>query len=177
MECAICLETIDEISGHLRLPCSHVFHIECAGRWLRSNHTCPCCRREYHAGTENSEQLIRRRINAIDYNEYLSETLHSIAQHSTLFEPPREMWNMLDADSQGQQLRLWLVEHMQRIFEREFMMILRDQYLRDGADEVADANPCDSECTVFGGVVHGVCCLLIVHVYAICFYLWTYVNG
>jgi hypothetical protein len=41
--CSICLETI--YSNNLQcLPCAHIFHRECVGRWLRQTPECPECR-------------------------------------------------------------------------------------------------------------------------------------
>ena len=41
--CSICLETIN--SNNLQcLPCAHIFHRECVGRWLRQTPECPECR-------------------------------------------------------------------------------------------------------------------------------------
>ncbi|KAJ1266020.1 hypothetical protein BS78_08G118900 [Paspalum vaginatum] len=50
-ECAICLERLcggggpgDDGGCVVRLPCTHVFHSACLGRWLRSRADCPYCR-------------------------------------------------------------------------------------------------------------------------------------
>jgi hypothetical protein len=41
--CSICLETI--YSNNLQcLPCAHIFHRHCVGRWLRQTPECPECR-------------------------------------------------------------------------------------------------------------------------------------
>ncbi|KAM3357680.1 RING-H2 finger protein ATL3 [Capsicum galapagoense] len=45
--CAVCLN--DVIGGETcrKLPkCEHVFHVECVDAWLKSNWTCPLCRRQ-----------------------------------------------------------------------------------------------------------------------------------
>jgi hypothetical protein len=53
-QCAICLADVEPNESLVRLPCSHAFHVTCAGRWLteKGDHTrgkkqsCPlCCRR------------------------------------------------------------------------------------------------------------------------------------
>ncbi|XP_055973747.1 RING finger protein 11-like [Sorex fumeus] len=43
-DCAICL--LDFVDGdRIRaLPCKHVFHLDCIGKWLMTSFTCPCCR-------------------------------------------------------------------------------------------------------------------------------------
>jgi hypothetical protein len=41
--CSICLELI--YSDNLQcLPCAHIFHRHCVGRWLRQTPECPVCR-------------------------------------------------------------------------------------------------------------------------------------
>ncbi|PIN22936.1 Anaphase-promoting complex (APC), subunit 11 [Handroanthus impetiginosus] len=43
--CSICLEEFRPRARATRLPCRHVFHEHCIGRWLAGNHVCPLCRR------------------------------------------------------------------------------------------------------------------------------------
>ena len=153
MECAICLSAMDETTGHLRLPCSHSFHIECALRWLRANKTCPCCRDEFNPGGETNELAIRRRMSTINYHEILTETLRIISQPWTLFNAPQELWNMLDTDSQSRQIRMWLVEHMENVFEREFRLLLHERYLiTDSAEEVTSEGATNVRVTNVGDV-------------------------
>lgn len=45
LECAVCLCEFDDDEALRLLPaCSHVFHPDCIGEWLRSHTTCPVCR-------------------------------------------------------------------------------------------------------------------------------------
>ncbi|GAB2260255.1 hypothetical protein Droror1_Dr00011110 [Drosera rotundifolia] len=48
--CAMCLEEFEEGSSTTRcltrLPCSHVYHGECIGKWLEKSCCCPLCRYE-----------------------------------------------------------------------------------------------------------------------------------
>ena len=41
-DCAICLEPL--ASPERALPCAHVFHDGCIGRWLAQHEECPMCR-------------------------------------------------------------------------------------------------------------------------------------
>lgn len=55
--CAICFEPIDP--AHARaLPCGHVFHAECIGRWSQVSNTCPMDRMvvEESSGEERSRE-------------------------------------------------------------------------------------------------------------------------
>ena len=42
MECAICLDTIND--EFKLLHCNHYFHQECIDIWLKNHNTCPYCR-------------------------------------------------------------------------------------------------------------------------------------
>lgn len=45
--CVICLSESDTAGQHLcRLPCNHVFHRACVGKWLSMQDSCPTCRRQ-----------------------------------------------------------------------------------------------------------------------------------
>ncbi|KAJ2399766.1 hypothetical protein GGI23_002452 [Coemansia sp. RSA 2559] len=47
LECAICLEEINEGEVIRKLPCPHVFHSACIDRWLLSQSSvCPLCKRD-----------------------------------------------------------------------------------------------------------------------------------
>ena len=50
-KCAICLDIFDyqpncEEKKQRQLACSHIFHKECIGKWLKSKHNCPLFRRD-----------------------------------------------------------------------------------------------------------------------------------
>lgn len=43
--CGICLDDVDADSCVVRLACTHIFHVECATKWLtKCNCACPVCR-------------------------------------------------------------------------------------------------------------------------------------
>jgi hypothetical protein len=47
--CTICLENVSSTPScreeeQRRLDCSHIFHRECIGEWLKERHNCPVCR-------------------------------------------------------------------------------------------------------------------------------------
>lgn len=44
MTCVICMEVVMNGTHLTRMPCSHVFHVDCIMEWLNHNHTCPLCR-------------------------------------------------------------------------------------------------------------------------------------
>jgi hypothetical protein len=43
LQCCICL--IEQSSTFVKTKCNHIFHKECIDEWLKTNTTCPMCRR------------------------------------------------------------------------------------------------------------------------------------
>ena len=43
-ECSICLEEFQIGFEVTSMPCSHVYHGKCIGKWLQTSHFCPLCR-------------------------------------------------------------------------------------------------------------------------------------
>lgn len=43
-KCTICLSEFEEEEEVRRLPCMHLFHVECVDQWLSTNKRCPICR-------------------------------------------------------------------------------------------------------------------------------------
>ena len=43
-KCTICLSEFELEEDVRRLPCMHLFHVECADQWLGQNKRCPICR-------------------------------------------------------------------------------------------------------------------------------------
>ncbi len=53
--CVICYDTINsqpicEEENERILDCSHIFHRECIGEWLKQKHNCPVCRAHVDVG-------------------------------------------------------------------------------------------------------------------------------
>jgi hypothetical protein len=44
-ECVICMGDFAQGDRCRRLPCLHMFHVDCVDKWLKENHTCPVCQR------------------------------------------------------------------------------------------------------------------------------------
>lgn len=51
-ECSICQEAFEAGASVLKLPCRHLYHVDCVTNWLQLNHTCPLCRLELPKETE-----------------------------------------------------------------------------------------------------------------------------
>jgi len=73
--CLICLDEFEEdISTVARLPCDHVFHSDCAERWLRQNNRCPlrCTDKsaneqpDQHAPTRTDDEQLELELHARD---------------------------------------------------------------------------------------------------------------
>ncbi|MBA0848274.1 hypothetical protein Goshw_030442 [Gossypium schwendimanii] len=45
-DCMVCLEELGVGFEASRMPCSHIFHGDCIGKWLQQSHYCPICRFE-----------------------------------------------------------------------------------------------------------------------------------
>ncbi|XP_074103673.1 uncharacterized protein LOC141530468 isoform X1 [Cotesia typhae] len=43
-KCTICLSEFEDFESVRRLPCMHLFHIDCVDQWLCTNKRCPICR-------------------------------------------------------------------------------------------------------------------------------------
>ncbi|XP_014468897.1 PREDICTED: E3 ubiquitin-protein ligase Arkadia-like isoform X2 [Dinoponera quadriceps] len=43
-KCTICLSEFEDCENVRRLPCMHLFHIDCVDQWLCTNKRCPICR-------------------------------------------------------------------------------------------------------------------------------------
>lgn len=55
-KCTICLNDFVEEEDVRRLPCMHLFHIECVDQWLPTNKCCPICRVDIENKSNNEEQ-------------------------------------------------------------------------------------------------------------------------
>lgn len=54
-KCTICLCDFQEEEDVRRLPCMHLFHIECVDQWLPNNKRCPICRVDIEAKANNDQ--------------------------------------------------------------------------------------------------------------------------
>ncbi|XP_056160341.1 probable E3 ubiquitin-protein ligase RHA4A [Syzygium oleosum] len=42
--CTICIEELAGGTEATKMPCSHVYHVDCIRQWLETSHSCPLCR-------------------------------------------------------------------------------------------------------------------------------------
>lgn len=72
LECAVCLcEFEDDETLRLLPKCDHVFHADCIGAWLAFHVTCPVCRAELTAGSDEGKKL--NQPNESNHNSSASE--------------------------------------------------------------------------------------------------------
>jgi len=45
-ECSVCMQTYKFREYKRKLKCDHVFHKRCIDKWLKSNLSCPICRKD-----------------------------------------------------------------------------------------------------------------------------------
>jgi hypothetical protein len=58
--CSVCLGEYEAGDLLIRLPCEHLFHEACIGRWLETDSTCPKCR--FHIGWLAAQGPNRRHV-------------------------------------------------------------------------------------------------------------------
>ena len=81
-ECPICMR--EQKENTIRLRCGHVFHRECAYKWIRRSPTCPLCRKEVCQTTvENAKD---------DDEEWLPE---EDDVDDVLGQPARQRWRTI----------------------------------------------------------------------------------
>jgi hypothetical protein len=76
--CVVCLEDWNEFDHAMQLPCSHIFHPDCGGKWLTVNKSCPVCREEikdkYAVNTVgNNSATSQRMLNSV--NNIVNQTV------------------------------------------------------------------------------------------------------
>ena len=60
-KCTICLSEYNANDEVRRLPCMHLFHIDCVDRWLQQNKRCPMCRMDVDYRGDLAEELCTER--------------------------------------------------------------------------------------------------------------------
>ncbi len=59
-KCTICLCEFEEGEDVRRLPCFHLFHVQCVDQWLCTNKRCPICRVDIETQVESKEQHMQQ---------------------------------------------------------------------------------------------------------------------
>jgi E3 ubiquitin-protein ligase Arkadia len=57
-KCTICLSEFEFSEDVRRLPCMHLFHLECVDTWLLMNHRCPNCRIDIIESQQMDKRLV-----------------------------------------------------------------------------------------------------------------------
>jgi Ring finger domain/PA domain len=69
-ECVICQEVFAVGATFVRLPCSHLFHTECAKMWLQRRSTCPMCRFELPTGNADYDRRAQAARDSSDGDQW-----------------------------------------------------------------------------------------------------------
>lgn len=59
IECSVCKDEFEENQEINKLPCGHLFHIECVIPWLKQRNSCPTCR--FELPTDDADYEKRRK--------------------------------------------------------------------------------------------------------------------
>jgi len=54
-KCTICLSDFEDDECVRRLPCMHLYHIDCVDQWLATNKRCPICRVDIEAHSSKAQ--------------------------------------------------------------------------------------------------------------------------
>jgi hypothetical protein len=73
-DCLVCREGFIADCKGKKLPCSHIFHLECLRLWLQHQQTCPLCRAEIPVGiAPEVEEVEVEGDDGIDVNEVFGD--------------------------------------------------------------------------------------------------------
>jgi hypothetical protein len=94
--CGVCCERLMDGAALTRLPCGHVYHINCATTWLSKTCTCPECRYELETDDVLFEKKRRARMTE---RSTVSCQCHKSGMHSCFFaDPSKSLLDQLDDD-------------------------------------------------------------------------------
>jgi hypothetical protein len=71
IDCAVCLDTLDEGDEVRKLSCNHLFHKECIDPWLLDHHNCPLCKDDICAPRHLTER--RESVGSNDFMMDMTE--------------------------------------------------------------------------------------------------------
>lgn len=57
--CSVCMENFVKEDTLLKIGCGHAFHKDCLLPWLQTNNTCPVCRHELDATSDQTQEQIQ----------------------------------------------------------------------------------------------------------------------
>ena len=60
-KCAVCYEEFAPGAEVFKLPCTHIFHVDCLSGWITSHNTCPLCRHSMPTRSDEREREESRR--------------------------------------------------------------------------------------------------------------------
>ncbi|CAH0559276.1 unnamed protein product [Brassicogethes aeneus] len=63
-QCPVCLKPHEKGEEGKKLPCNHVYHVDCIIPWLKKTNSCPLCRFELKTDDEDYEAYRKEKIRA-----------------------------------------------------------------------------------------------------------------
>jgi hypothetical protein len=95
--CGVCCDRLIDGAALVRLPCGHVYHINCATTWLSKTCTCPECRYEIETDDYVYEKT---RATRMQERETMSCSCHPSGMHSCFFvDSSKSLISQLDSSS------------------------------------------------------------------------------
>jgi len=87
-ECGICCDRLIDGVALIRLPCGHIYHIQCGVNWLSRKCTCPECRYEVET---NDPKYELGRVERMKERKTISCSCPPSVMHECFFQDPSKI--------------------------------------------------------------------------------------
>lgn len=101
--CSVCSDRLIDGVALIRLPCGHLYHINCCVPWLNRSNTCPECRYELPTSDLKYEQ---GRLERMKDRKTIECTCHPSGMHTCFFrDPSKSLFEQCLDDGPGPETR------------------------------------------------------------------------